>query len=402
MHSLDLPSLAGLKVAFVCLEGLPNPKGSGARIPEVTRALVEAGAIVTVISLPGGAGRALPEGVAHETVRIAEANYLARSLAFQSAVYRRLVTLRPDVVHVRGPFEGEAALLYAKERGARVIFEVNGLPSVELRYHYPALISAPGFEAQLRALEKRVLEGADLVLTQSRATARYLSLRGCPVGKARVVPNGADPTVFTPPSSARAPGPVRVLYAGTLAPWQGLAHLLAAVRRAGRERDISLEVVGPARKSWQRTLERRARRLKMQGQLTLVSAVSVDELAARMRAADICAVPLSRDRRNRSQGCSPLKLFEAMSAGRAVLASDLPCLREIVDDGRTGLLARASHPHRLAEALAKLADDEALRERLGRAARRYVVAEASWQQRRREVALAYATLFVRERARASA
>lgn len=400
--ALDHRPLQGLKVAFICLEGLPNPKGSGARIPEVTRALYDAGAQVTVISLAGKEGRSLPAGVAHEVVPLAEQNYLSRALLFKNAVYRRLCALRPDVVHVRGPFEGEAALRYGEEQRARVVFEVNGLPSVELRYHYPALAAAPTFESRLRALEARVLEGADLVVTQSQATARYLRLRGASGARVVVVPNGADPSLFTPSSSKREDGPVRVLYAGTLAPWQGLHELLMALRRAGRGRELVLEVIGPARKAWQRELERRARRWKVDDRLTLSSPVSVVELADRVRAADICAVPLSRDRRNRAQGCSPLKLFEYMAAGSAVLATDLPCLREIVDDGRTGLLARAGHSHRLADALGALADDAGLRERLGKAARRYIEREATWTSRRALVVDAYEELLAPARARASA
>lgn len=399
---LDPRPLTGLRVAFVAFEGLPNAKGSGARIAEVTRALVDAGASLDVVSLQGGEGRPLPEGARHEVIALSEQNYLARALAFEDAVLRRLFTLRPDVVHVRGPFEGQAALRYAERRGARVVFEVNGLPSVELRYHYPALVSAPGFEAHLRALEGRVLSGADVVVTQSQATARYLRLRGVAPERVHVIPNGADPTLFTPRATPRAPGPVRVLYAGTLAPWQGLHPLLLALRRASRERELVLDVIGPSRKAWQRELERRARRLKLGEHVRLYGAMSATELAARVREADICAVPLSRDRRNRTQGCSPLKLFEYMAAGRAVLASDLPCLREIVDDGRTGVLARAGHPHRLTDALVALAGDEALRERLGRAGRRYVVEHASWSERRRRVVALYEALLAPARARASA
>ena len=65
---------------------------------------------------------------------------------------------------------------------------------------------------------------------------------------------------------------------------------------------------------------------------------------------------------------SPLKLFEYMAAGCALLATDLPSTREIVTDGETGLPAAPSDVDALAAALARLSADPALRARLGETA----------------------------------
>ncbi len=371
-------SLAGLRVAFVAHEGFPNRKGSGTRIMEMTRALAGAGAEVTVITLPGQ-GPA-PGHVTLRPVRVLEHNFLRRSLAFRDAVARQLVGLRPDVVHFRGPFEGEAAVAWAaRQVGARSIYEVNGLPSVELRYHYPGLRDAVGLEAKLRHLEQRVATAADLRLTQSRATARFVRMRTDQ--PATVIPNGARPLPLPAPDDDDE-RPLRLLYIGALQPWQGLKDLLLAVRRAGRQIPVSLHVVGPARRSWQLQLRRMAARLKVPD-LVVEDAVDKAALQERLAAADVCVAPLTRDIRNRGQGCSPIKLFEYMAAGRCVLASDLPCVREIVDHGRTGWLARPSHPHRLAEAIVHLAAQPALRRSMARRAREQIVAEATWEHRHR-------------------
>jgi glycosyltransferase involved in cell wall biosynthesis len=353
----------------------------------MTRALAGAGADVTVITLPGQ-GPA-PAHVTLRPVRVLEHNFLRRSLAFRDAVARQLVALRPDVVHFRGPFEGEAAVAWAsKQAGVKSVYEVNGLPSVELRYHYPGVRDAHSLEAKLRALEGRVASAADLRLTQSQATARFVRLRT--QAGATVIPNGARPLPL-PDAEHDGERPLRLLYIGALQPWQGLKDLLIATRRADRHTPLSLHVVGPARRSWQRQLHRMAARLKVRD-LVVEDAVDKAALQERLAAADVCVAPLTRDLRNRGQGCSPIKLFEYMAAGRCVLASDLPCVREIVDHGRTGWLARPSHPHRLAEAIVHLAGAPELRLALGRRARETIAAEATWEHRHQQLVIAYQAL----------
>lgn len=389
-------ALAGVRIAFAAFDPFPNLKGSGTRISRLAGALAEAGAHVTLLTLPGTCQLELPPGVELRPQRLAEDNYLCRALAFRDAVARELVALRPDVVHFRGPFEGQAAAAYARGRAVRSVFEVNGLPSVELRYHYPAVAAATSFEGKLRASEQRLLSEADAVVTQSRATERFLVLRGMRPDHATVIPNGADPLPLGACTVTTNDGPVRVLYVGTLAAWQGLPDLLVAMRRAARTADVRLDVVGWGQKRWRRLLERHARRLKVGDRVAFHGAVPRTELSGLIAASDICAAPLRRDRRNRVQGCSPIKLFEYMAAGRAVLSTSLPCLQEIVRDGETGVLARASHSHDLAARLGELAADAGLRARLGARARRELADEATWQHR----AAALVT-FYRERLLAS-
>src|SRR5690606_4309372 len=123
-------------------------------------------------------------------------------LAFRGRVARELEAVRPDVVHVRGVFEGEAALAYATERRIPFVFEVNGLPSVELVYHHPSVAAALDFQAKLRQLEQHLLTSASLVVTQSRTTLGFLRDRGLQAhAPSVVIPNGADPDAFPAPAS---------------------------------------------------------------------------------------------------------------------------------------------------------------------------------------------------------
>ena len=86
-----------------------------------------------------------------------------------------------------------------------------------------------------------------------------------------------------------------------------------------------------------------------------------DDVPNLLAAADIFAMP------SLSEGL-PLALLEAMFAGRAIVASAVGGIPEVITDGREGLLVPPNDPGALAAALRRLLDDRALRIRLGRAA----------------------------------
>lgn len=378
------------RVAYVAFEPFPNAKGSGTRITATLRALVAAGYEVDLITLPPRHASAGLPGVALHPIRLDERNFLARALAFRDAVGRRLRAIRPDIVHFRGVFEGQAALSYARVRGIPALFEANGLPSIELQYHYPAVGASMQMQGRLRQLEADTLRDADVVLTQSETTLGFLRTRGLlEATPAHVIPNGAElPEIPTARATSERP---TVLYTGTLAPWQGVAELLMAARRCARVRPLDVVLAGPVRRRWRTQLERFIRRLRIESVVTLTGAVDREDLSEAILGADVCVAPLRRDVRNKTQGCSPIKLFEYLAAARPVLATDLPCVREIVDETR-GELVPTPRPKVLAERILGLLDDTERGAELGRAGRAWVSAHATWAHRARSLVDIYARL----------
>ena len=77
---------------------------------------------------------------------------------------------------------------------------------------------------------------------------------------------------------------------------------------------------------------------------------------------------------------SPTKLFECMAAGRAIAATPVGQVADILDPNRTALLTLPADPDALARALERLADDPALRASLGQAARAEVLRKHTWRQ----------------------
>jgi glycosyltransferase involved in cell wall biosynthesis len=102
-----------------------------------------------------------------------------------------------------------------------------------------------------------------------------------------------------------------------------------------------------------------------------------------MAAFDVCAMPFPWTE-HFAYYASPLKLFEYMAAGNPIISSDLPAVTEVVQHGKTALLVQPGDVDELADAIKRLYDDSALRERLGSAAKRESE-RYSWQVRGRRI-----------------
>jgi glycosyltransferase involved in cell wall biosynthesis len=194
-----------------------------------------------------------------------------------------------------------------------------------------------------------------------------------------VVPNGCDV-----PQDRRFPGlpavsPPRVLYAGQLYPWKGVDVLVEAMAHVPQARLVILGgLAGEADLARVRALvEARglAGRTEMPGTLPQAG------VAAELARAAVVVVPFLRTAMT-ERHTSPLKAFEAMAAGRPIVASDLPSSREFLRHGRDALLVPPGDAPGLAAAIARLLADGALAERLARSA--WDAAPAySWESRAR-------------------
>jgi glycosyltransferase involved in cell wall biosynthesis len=108
------------------------------------------------------------------------------------------------------------------------------------------------------------------------------------------------------------------------------------------------------------------------------------------RAFDVVLAPYQREVQIAGGGetaawMSPLKLFTYMAAGRAILCSDLPVLREIIRHGHNGLLVPPDDPNTWLAMLSQLSSDPAKRERLGRNAHADFLARHTWEQRAKRI-----------------
>ncbi|MDE2852673.1 MAG: glycosyltransferase family 4 protein [Chloroflexota bacterium] len=108
--------------------------------------------------------------------------------------------------------------------------------------------------------------------------------------------------------------------------------------------------------------------------------VPPDDVPRYLRAFDVCAMPHPQTRQF-SRYTSPLKLFEYMAAGRAIVASDLPAWSDVLKDGETALLLPPDDVAAWSAAINRLRRDGQLRARLGENARDCCLAEYTWDAR---------------------
>lgn len=225
--------------------------------------------------------------------------------------------------------------------------------------------------AALEKMEGRVfLKSAGLVcITQGLVDAlhdRFLKLP-----PSVIAPDGCDlPTPGALPASRETD----LIYAGSLHPWKGVDTLVKAMAYLpGR----SLKVFGgnPDQVLQLRAL---ARAWGVGDRCEFPGRIPADEIEQHLGRARLGVLP-NRRHAIGTRFTSPLKLFEYLAAGCPVVASDLPSLREVLDEG-VASFAPPDSPRSLAVAAEKLLKDELLMNQMSQAARRKAE-EYTWAKR---------------------
>lgn len=171
----------------------------------------------------------------------------------------------------------------------------------------------------------------------------------------------------------------RVGYIGHLYPGKGME--LASVL-AERMRDVRFEIIGGT----QEDIESWRQRLSVNN-LTFHGFVPHSQLASKYRMLDICLLPIQRKvalaggGREIGKWTSPLKLFEYMSYGMPIVASDVPVLREVLTDRVNAILVAPEDVDGWVAAIEELVADANLRAKIGRRARADFLAEYTWRSR---------------------
>jgi len=383
-----LPLHRSHEALYASFDRFPSRKGSAVHIDRFARALFAhaGGGLLYVL---GGDG--LPPYQREDEVEIVRFsrptdNYLERALAFSARLEALLDqdggSLR--LAHFRDPWSGMAVV----QRELATVYEVNGLPSVELPYLHPGI--PRGTLERIAEVEQRCLDAADAVVVPSPVIAAALERRGVATDRIHVISNGAD---LAPPTPRPADAPARyLLYFGALQPWQGLDTALRALARLTDLEDLELVVCASVHRRKAKPYRKLAARLGVEHRVRWHFALPEDQLAPWREHAVASLAPLRDCSRNVAQGCAPLKVLESMASGVPVLASDLPVVRDLVDDGEQGLLVAPDRPGELARTVRTLLDFPDRATAMGAAGRARVAERFSWEASVAALADLYASL----------
>jgi glycosyltransferase involved in cell wall biosynthesis len=269
-------------------------------------------------------------------------------------------------------------------RRPTVVYESHGIAPI-VSEEMPRLLGDPDLAPTRRKLERldarerRVWRRAPAYVTITRTLADDLAARYGPRPNVFVVPDGAarsDP--------APAPGePARGVagYAGHLYPWKGVDVLVRALAIATGMRGL---IVGghPGERDRAR-IDALVAQLGVGDRVQITGLVPVRDVRRHLQQASILVLPNSASAIS-ERYTSPLKLFEYLTLGRPIVASDLPAIREVLTHERTALLVPPDDPAALCGALERLSRDPALADSLGGAALA-LASQYTWAQRARRL-----------------
>lgn len=287
---------------------------------------------------------------------------------------------RPDLIYERYNLYYLAGTVVARRMGTPLFLEVNA-PLFDERSRHGGL----GLPGVARWAERFVWRSADRVLAVTGVLKAMIAAEGVPPQRIEVVPNGIDPIQFAGlPVRPEAPEPVVLGFVGFVREWHGLDAVIAAMAADATTR-LKLVVVGdgPAVPA----LRAQAIELGVADRVEFTGLAAHDAIPSLVAGFDIALQPRV------VAYASPLKLFEYMAAGKAIVAPDQPNLREVLEPDTTALLYDPADPKAMVRAILRLAGDPGLRRRLGEAARQSVLDRGlTWARNAERLAAAAETM----------
>lgn len=356
----------------------PANRGTPSRILDMSRNLANLGHEVHVVTYHFGSGPDPSDIFVHRTPflpyrRLEPGPTLLKLTLLDPLLFFRLLRVVRkydiDLIHAHH-FEG-ALIAFAVRRltGVPVIYDAHTTLDGELSYY-----KVPFFRSIARFFDKRVPALADHVVAVSDTIAEFLRSINISAEKIDIIPTGVTPEDFT----GLSPEPIRqryrlgdrllIMYTGTLAPFQGIEYLLAAMRGVAKKNDhVLLVLVG---NTYLEQYKAEAIRLELTDRVLFTGERPFSEIPSFLSAADICVIP-----RAECPGI-PQKLTNYMAAGKAIVS--FAGSAELLSDGEDGLVVANGDTTAMAEAILRLLDNADLRRKLGDQARASLLGRYDW------------------------
>lgn len=294
----------------------------------------------------------------------------------------------PDIVHAHSPsLIGAACEGCCRERNLPFVYEIRAF------WEDAAVDRGAVSQRSLRYALRRhhetfVAKRADAVITICDGLRQDLEKREVGADRIRVVPNGVDHERFRPISADRSlekelgcSDKVVIGFIGTFFHFEGLQHLVRAMKRiVADEGNAVLLLVGEGQ--MYRELQALTRDIGLEDHVLFTGRVPHDQVLRYYSIMDMLVYP--RISRRITELVTPLKPLEAMSMAKPTVMSDVGGLRELADAPDVAKFFEAGNDEDLARQCLSLCSDPELRERLGRNARRNVVANWGWEERAEE------------------
>ncbi|GGY03393.1 glycosyltransferase family 4 protein [Streptomyces hiroshimensis] len=363
-----------MRIAYLHSGSIPSVYANGVHVMRMCDAFADAGHDTELYALPGSA----PAEDVHAYYGTRN-RFPIRTLPLPSVpgigVWLRARRLRAEILR-----RGVPDLLYGRDLHGLVA--ASGLAPLvyetHLLWHSKAVRAAERLLFRSPGLTRVVFVSQALADDYRAAFPRLGARPGTDLVTAH---DCADPVPAGGPVAELPgrPGALKAGYVGHLYPGRGTDVILAL---AGRLPDVDFHLVGGTAEDRAHWESRNTRtNVYFHGHRPPAA------LPPYYRAFDLVLAPYQQ-RVSCAGGIgdiarwvSPMKLFEYMAYGRAIVVSDLPVLREVMADGRTCLMCPPGDVAAWADAVMALAADPARRQALGEAARRQLLERHTWRAR---------------------
>jgi glycosyltransferase involved in cell wall biosynthesis len=275
-------------------------------------------------------------------------------------------THQPDCLYERYSLYMPAGIWIKRQFNLPMILEVNA-PLFDERSKYDG-IALPRLA---RWTEEFTWRGADHVVPVTQVLANRVSLVGVNANQLTVIPNGINlqrfgefPETEVAKTNHGLQDRLVLGFTGFVRAWHRLDRVidLLAQSKDGQKRHLLLVGDGPAREN----LEQHAKLLGVTDQITITGIIAREKVADYVAAFDIALQP------DVVEYASPLKLFEYMALGRAIVAPDTANIREVLTDQKDALLFNGENLDAFSTAVENCCNNDQLRNQLGMQARKTI------------------------------
>lgn len=290
---------------------------------------------------------------------------------------------KPDILHAHSPaLNAVAALRVGRALNIPVVYEIRAFWEDAAVDHGTSREWGVRYRLT-RAMETYAVRRADAVTTICEGLRHDILDRGIPADKITVIPNAVNVADFSVGESVDADlarslgihGKRTLGFIGSFYAYEGLDILLKALpRMLSINPDIRILLVGGGPQ--EQALKQLAGQLGIADKVVFTGRVPHSEVQRYYNLIDVLVYP--RLKMRLTDLVTPLKPLEAMAQGRLVIASDVGGHRELIRNGKTGILFEAGNPDALARQAVDLLSNPDNWPSVRTAAREFVEAERNW------------------------
>ena len=306
---------------------------------------------------------------------------LARLASIFMTNLRTIISPKPGVYYMRWHFAAFPTALWARLLKVPTVIEVNG-PKEDLFIAWPITKKFKRFFSWLMVSQLRWAGGIVAVTEGLNVMSRELTDSNKQIV---TIPNGANTDQFSPKALNLSNEYTELLpekfmiFFGTMAPWQGIHTVLTALQETIWPEKLHVVFVGDGVE--RPAVEKVVEQVPHAHFLGRVPYTVLPSIIARAVGSFVCTENLEG---RGSTGLAPLKMFESLSCGVPVIATDMPFQADLIRSAECGIVIQPEDSLGVAKAAAEIFDNENARHDMGNKGRDVVEKEHSWQARAKD------------------